>query len=59
MRVIHFNDNHARFEASDTYFNTCKDPAVCFGGFAKQKTAVDAARSEFEGDVLVVHAVSV
>ena len=58
LRVIHFNDVHARFESVDANLNTCTDPDLCFGGFAKQKTAVDAARASSEGDSLVIHAVS-
>jgi 2',3'-cyclic-nucleotide 2'-phosphodiesterase (5'-nucleotidase family) len=57
IRILHINDNHARFEPVDTSFNTCKNTTVCFGGFARQQAAIDSLRANFSGDVLVVHAV--
>lgn len=56
LRIIHFNDNHARVEPADSSGNTCRNATVCFGGYARMKTAVDQLRSNFTGDKLVLHA---
>ena len=57
LRVIHMNDNHARFDPQDASFNVCKDVKQCFGGFARIQTASTQLRAEVSGeDVLFVHA---
>ena len=56
LRIIHFNDNHARVEPADSSANVCKNATACFGGYARMKTAVDQLRSRVTGDKLVLHA---
>lgn len=48
IQVLHFNDNHARFTPTDAqYGSLCDDPGAvaCFGGFARQATAIKAAKA--------------
>ncbi|XP_065365256.1 apyrase isoform X3 [Calliphora vicina] len=35
LSIIHINDFHARFEATDTTGGTCDDGEVCIGGYAR------------------------
>ena len=44
LRLMHYNDNHGRFEAQDSSFNTCSNSTLCFGGFAKQQAALQFQR---------------
>ena len=53
LDVLHFNDFHSRVESINAFESTCsaEDEAAgdCFGGAARLKTAIDAAREEIEG----------
>ena len=59
LQILHINDNHGRFEPADRSFGPCTDPAACFGGFARQATAIKAAKAAAAAngiDTLVLHA---
>ncbi|KAL4425700.1 hypothetical protein ABPG75_009716 [Micractinium tetrahymenae] len=62
LKVIHLNDNHARFEPADVNFGTQCDgaaSAACFGGFARLSTAISEAKAAAARDgmdTLVLHA---
>jgi 2',3'-cyclic-nucleotide 2'-phosphodiesterase (5'-nucleotidase family) len=59
LRILHVNDNHARFEPATTTFGPCTNPALCFGGFPRMAAAVKAARAAATAagqDILVLHA---
>ena len=59
LRLLHYNDNHGRFEAQDSSFNTCSNSTQCFGGFAKQQVALQQQRAvaPFNNrDFLALHA---
>lgn len=59
LRILHYNDNHARIESQDITFNSCEVPATCFGGFAKQQTFINQERKNANStgtDMLLVHA---
>jgi 2',3'-cyclic-nucleotide 2'-phosphodiesterase (5'-nucleotidase family) len=58
VKFIHINDNHGRFEPAD-YFSTCSNPALCFGGFAKQQSMANILRvgaKAAQKDFLFLHA---
>jgi 5'-nucleotidase len=61
LEVLHFNDFHSRVESINAFDSTCaeEDEAAgeCFGGAARLKAAIDAARAEVEaagGNALVL-----
>lgn len=57
LTILHTNDFHSRVEPISAYDSTCSaednDAGECFGGYARVKTAVDAAR-EAAGDGNIV-----
>ena len=57
LTLLHTNDNHARFEETDTYGFLCypKDAHAgkCFGGMARRATLIKRIRSQ-EKNVLLV-----
>jgi len=61
LDVLHFNDFHSRVESINAFESTCsaEDEAAgeCFGGAARLKAAIDAAREEIAaggGNALVL-----
>jgi 5'-nucleotidase len=60
VTILHTNDFHDRFEPISKYDSTCapEDNAAgeCFGGIARMVTAIEGARAEAEGDVLLLDA---
>lgn len=59
LTLLHTNDNHVRFEETDTYGYLClpKDAQAgkCFGGMARKATMIKRIRSQ-EQNVLLVSA---
>ena len=57
LTLLHTNDNHGRFEQTDTYGYMClpKDAKAsrCFGGVARRATMLKRIRNE-ESNVLLV-----
>ncbi len=57
LTILHTNDVHARFEPVSEYDSTCsgEDDAAgqCFGGSARQVTAIAAARARSDTSILV------
>jgi 5'-nucleotidase len=53
LDVLHFNDFHSRVESINAFDSTCSDEdeaaGACFGGAARLKAAIDAARAEIAG----------
>ena len=53
LDVLHFNDFHSRVESINAFDSTCSDEdeaaGDCFGGAARLKTAIDAARDGDRG----------
>ena len=53
LTILHINDFHARFEPINKYDSTCSAEEAaekaCFGGIARLKAAIDAARSKVAG----------
>jgi len=59
LQILHINDNHGRFEMADKSFGPCTDAKACFGGFARQATAIKEAKAKAAAagaDTLVLHA---
>ncbi len=64
LRIIHFNDIHARYEPVNKYNTTCSkeeltEEGKCFGGVARLKTAIEQYKKEAMDknyDVLVLSA---
>lgn len=58
VTILHTNDIHSRVEAINKYDSTCggddEAEGKCFGGMARIKTAMDAARADMAGDNLLV-----
>lgn len=58
ITILHTNDIHSRVESINRFDSTCSggDEAEgkCFGGMARIKTAIDAARADMAGDNLLV-----
>lgn len=57
LTLLHTNDNHARFEETDTYGFLCypKDAQAskCFGGMARKATMIKKIRSQTKNVLLV------
>ncbi|MER5172190.1 bifunctional metallophosphatase/5'-nucleotidase [Thioclava kandeliae] len=57
LTILHTNDFHARFEPINKYDSTCStednDAGECFGGTARQVTAIREARAKAENSILV------
>lgn len=57
LTLLHTNDNHARFEETDTYGFLCypKDAQAgkCFGGMARKATMIKKIRSQSKNVLLV------
>jgi 5'-nucleotidase / UDP-sugar diphosphatase len=58
LTILHTNDFHSRVEPISKYDSTCaaedNDAGECFGGYARIKTAVDAARAAGDGNVVLM-----
>ena len=58
LTILHINDFHARFEPINKYDSTCSAEEAaekaCFGGIARLKAAIDAARAKAAGSPLLV-----
>ncbi|SMH34308.1 bifunctional UDP-sugar hydrolase/5'-nucleotidase [Maritimibacter sp. HL-12] len=58
LTILHTNDLHSRIEPISKYDSTCpeedNEAGECFGGYARVKTAVDAARAALEGSNVVL-----
>ncbi|XP_050542305.1 protein 5NUC-like [Daktulosphaira vitifoliae] len=46
LMLVHTNDMHSRFAEVDKYLNPCGKNEICYGGFARMKTALEAAFKE-------------
>ena len=46
FQLIHINDIHAHFEQVNEFTGRCRDPAQCYGGAARIKTAADRIRND-------------
>lgn len=59
LRIVHFNDVHARVEPAGKFQGVCPeedlDAGKCYGGFAKVATIIKEKRAEGD-DVLVLDA---
>ncbi|MGH1464968.1 MAG: bifunctional metallophosphatase/5'-nucleotidase [Cognatishimia sp.] len=57
LTILHTNDFHARFEPISRFDSGCSADSnaegKCFGGSARLKSAVDAARAQYANSVLV------
>ncbi len=57
LTILHTNDFHARFEPISKYDSGCSEEknaeGKCFGGSARLKTAIDAARARAGNSILV------
>ncbi|GAA3864990.1 bifunctional metallophosphatase/5'-nucleotidase [Celeribacter arenosi] len=57
LTVLHTNDFHARFEPISKYDSGCSEDdnmaGSCFGGSARLKSAIDAARARSTNSILV------
>ncbi len=57
LTILHTNDFHARFEPISKYDSGCSADSnaegKCFGGSARLKTAIDAARARSANSILV------
>ncbi|MBO0661684.1 5'-nucleotidase/apyrase family protein [Jiella sp. MQZ9-1] len=57
LTILHTNDIHSRIEPINKYDSTCdeKDRAAdnCFGGTARLKTAIEAARKAADNPILI------
>ncbi|OJF94512.1 5'-nucleotidase C-terminal domain-containing protein [Pararhizobium antarcticum] len=63
LNILHINDLHSRIEAINKYDSTCSAEEngknECFGGIARVKSAIDAARKQIAdagGNVIVLDA---
>ncbi|SIQ39449.1 5'-nucleotidase [Rhizobium sp. RU20A] len=63
LNILHINDVHSRIEAINRFDSTCTPEEAskneCFGGLARVKSAIDAARKailDANGNVLVLNA---
>lgn len=60
LHVLHINDFHSRVESINKYDSTCstedETEGLCFGGYARLKTAVDTIRADAEaaGDAVLL-----
>ncbi|SHH58634.1 bifunctional metallophosphatase/5'-nucleotidase [Cognatishimia maritima] len=57
LTILHTNDFHARFEPISRFDSGCSEESnaegKCYGGSARLKSAVDAARAQYENTILV------
>lgn len=57
LTILHTNDFHARFEPISRFDSGCSADSnaegKCFGGSARLKSAVDAARAQYDNSILV------
>ena len=57
LTLLHTNDNHARFEETDTYGFLCyprdAQAGKCFGGMARRATMIKQIRSQAPNVLLV------
>lgn len=57
LTLLHTNDNHARFEETDSYGFLCypreAQAGKCFGGMARRATMINQIRSQAKNVLLV------
>lgn len=54
LAILHTNDVHSRINESNKYGGRCTDPeGKCYGGIARQKTAIDLLRQQHPNTLLL------